>query len=262
MRLIILGHIIGDFYLQTDRIASKKKNLMRYMILHCVIYTLLMTIVILLLSNSIIHTLQASGVIFVSHLIIDILKKYLDKWKEKSTYLFFILYQVLHIMLLSLIYYFFVSRIHSGLYTIDTVLDIDIGKCILVIIAVLVCWKPAAIFVSLIFKKIPETIELADENIIKSGQTQVNKGVEKENEEKKSIDSEGVKIGSWIGVLEREIILILGLLGQYGAIGFVLTAKSLARFKQLENKSFAEKYLVGTLLSALIAILCIVICSI
>ena len=60
-------------------------------------------------------------------------------------------------------------------------------------------------------------------------------------------------------MLEREIILMLGLMGQFGAIGFVLTAKSLARFKQLENKSFAEKYLVGTLLSGGIAIVCIVV---
>ena len=50
-------------------------------------------------------------------------------------------------------------------------------------------------------------------------------------------------------------------MGQFGAIGFVLTAKSLAKFKRLENKSFAEKYLVGTLLSAFIAIMCIAICK-
>ena len=106
-------------------------------------------------------------------------------------------------------------------------------------------WKPAAIFVSLVFKIIPETIDQAN-------QTMKVKG---------SIENEGAKIGFWIGVLEREIILMLGLIGQFGAIGFVLTAKSLARFKQLENKSFAEKYLVGTLLSALIAIGNIVICK-
>ena len=93
----------------------------------------------------------------------------------------------------------------------------------------------------MIFKIIPETIEQANET---------NKVSEK-------IEKEGAKIGSWIGILEREIILILGLMGQFGAIGFVLTAKSLARFKQLENKSFAEKYLVGTLLSAFISIVCI-----
>ncbi len=122
---------------------------------------------------------------------------------------------------------------------------VNVKNCMVVAMAALVCWKPAAIFVSLVFKMIPETVEQADQIIKVKG----------------NIENEGVKIGSWIGILEREIILMLGLMGQFGAIGFVLTAKSLARFKQLENKSFAEKYLVGTLLSALIAIGNIVICK-
>ncbi|NLL73630.1 MAG: hypothetical protein GX237_08895 [Clostridiales bacterium] len=60
-------------------------------------------------------------------------------------------------------------------------------------------------------------------------------------------------------MLEREIIFVLGSMGQFGVIGFVLTAKSIARFKQLEDKDFAEKYLVGTLLSSLIGIVSAVI---
>ena len=65
--------------------------------------------------------------------------------------------------------------------------------------------------------------------------------------------------GTYIGMLERIIILLLGILGLYGSIALVLTAKSLARFKQLEDKSFSEKYLVGTLMSLIIAILALFI---
>ena len=46
------------------------------------------------------------------------------------------------------------------------------------------------------------------------------------------------------------------LAGQLGAVGFVVAAKSLARFKQLEDKDFAENYLVGTMLSFLFAMVC------
>ena len=42
-------------------------------------------------------------------------------------------------------------------------------------------------------------------------------------------------------------------------MGFVLTAKSIARFKQMENKDFAEKYLIGTLTSFLIALISVLI---
>lgn len=55
--------------------------------------------------------------------------------------------------------------------------------------------------------------------------------------------------GSIIGVLERFIIVLLSLLNLWSSIALVFTAKSIARFKQLEDKGFAQKYLIGTLLS-------------
>ncbi|NLC26475.1 MAG: hypothetical protein GX777_07650 [Fastidiosipila sp.] len=62
--------------------------------------------------------------------------------------------------------------------------------------------------------------------------------------------------GSLIGILERLIILIMLSQNQYAAIGFVLTAKSIARYSKLaENKIFAEYYLLGTLLSITAVIL-------
>lgn len=59
--------------------------------------------------------------------------------------------------------------------------------------------------------------------------------------------------GRVIGNLERTLIFFLVLVGQYGAIGFVLAAKSLARFEDFKKQDFAEYYLVGTLTSAAVA---------
>jgi hypothetical protein len=61
--------------------------------------------------------------------------------------------------------------------------------------------------------------------------------------------------GRAIGILERAVALTLVLLGQYGALGLVIAAKSLARFKALEDREFAEYFLVGTLASLLLALL-------
>ena len=69
------------------------------------------------------------------------------------------------------------------------------------------------------------------------------------------IYSEELKAGNIIGKLERIIIAIFLLNNQFGVIGFVLTAKSIARFKQMENRDFAEKYLIGTLTSFLIVLI-------
>ncbi|WP_425250449.1 hypothetical protein LDK28_02110 [Fusobacterium animalis] len=73
------------------------------------------------------------------------------------------------------------------------------------------------------------------------------------------IYSEELKAGNIIGKLERIIIAILLLNNQFGVIGFVLTAKSIARFKQMENRDFAEKYLIGTLTSFLIVLTTVLI---
>ncbi len=71
-----------------------------------------------------------------------------------------------------------------------------------------------------------------------------------------------LRAGRAIGTLERWIMLTLILLGQYGLIGLVLTAKSIARFKKIEqDPEFAEYYLLGTLYSTLIAIVCGVVLS-
>lgn len=245
MELILLGHIIGDFYVQTDKMAEKKKNSIKYMLIHCLIYTIVLGVVFYKLSRGFVETLIISSFVFLSHLIIDLIKRKCDKKPAKYEYIIFLVDQIIHIMILLLIVYvakqLFCFQINNDMM----INDLNVKICIVVASAILLCWKPASIFVSLVFKIIPETIEQADQTM-------------KTNEK---TENEGVKIGSWIGILEREIILILGLMGQFGAIGFVLTAKSLARFKQLENKSFAEKYLVGTLLSAFIAIVCIVICK-
>ncbi len=58
-----------------------------------------------------------------------------------------------------------------------------------------------------------------------------------------------VKTGKWIGIFERVMIMIFLFSNQLSSIGFVIAAKSLARFKLLENKIFAEYYLLGTLFS-------------
>ena len=42
-------------------------------------------------------------------------------------------------------------------------------------------------------------------------------------------------------------------------IGFILTIKSVVRFKKLSNDSFAEYFIIGTFLSFIPAILCGVI---
>ncbi len=61
--------------------------------------------------------------------------------------------------------------------------------------------------------------------------------------------------GRMIGVLERALALTLVLLGQFGALGLLIAAKALARFRALDDRDFAEYFLIGTLASLLHALL-------
>jgi hypothetical protein len=62
------------------------------------------------------------------------------------------------------------------------------------------------------------------------------------------------QLGATIGVLERLLIVTFVLTGSSAAVGFVVAAKTLARFKQLDDRDFAEYYLLGTLASVAVAV--------
>lgn len=61
--------------------------------------------------------------------------------------------------------------------------------------------------------------------------------------------------GRTIGMFERVIIFTLVLLGEYSAIGFLITGKSIIRFAQSNEKIRSEYVLVGTMASYAVAIL-------
>lgn len=61
--------------------------------------------------------------------------------------------------------------------------------------------------------------------------------------------------GTLIGIFERVIILTFVLLGQYEAIGFLITGKSIIRFASQHEDIRSEYVLVGTMMSYAMAIL-------
>lgn len=64
---------------------------------------------------------------------------------------------------------------------------------------------------------------------------------------------DNLRTGRIIGVLERLLVFFLVVQGEWAAVGLVVAAKSIIRFKDLEQRNFAEYYLIGTLTSLLVA---------
>ena len=62
--------------------------------------------------------------------------------------------------------------------------------------------------------------------------------------------------GKWIGIIERLIVFIFVLLGQYAAISLLIAAKGIIRFNEKDRPEVKTEYLViGTLMSIGLALI-------
>ena len=224
--ILLMAHFLADFSFQTTNMAQKKINNFRFIIIHSLIYagTYLVAVFPLVKFNSAIFPFI---IIITSHFFIDWIRKTVDnKFKSKSVmFASFIVDQTLHILILVLLYFLF--DLDAAATTIYTNIQkwSYFNNFIIYTLLFLIMWDPVAVFIKKLFSYILD--------------------------EKSCVNGENdLQIGRIIGKLERVIITAFVLCNQFGAIGFVLTAKSIARYKQLEDKNFAEKYLVGTLTSA------------
>jgi len=247
--LLFYGHIIADFYLQPICLAEKKQKRFKFLLIHSLIYLALMSLVCFLFVEwkvSLCIVLVAS----VSHFAIDYLKILIKKGNEENKFglWVFIVDQFLHIVILLFLYKIFnLNQCCTKLYSEVMALS-GIKEAITYVFLLFVLCEPSSIFVKKIITSLPQRTK----NDKKDCCTQ-SKKCENCDKNIENNDADKVDAGKLLGVLERIIVALFLLIGQYGSIGLVLTAKSIARFKQLEDKSFSEKYLVGTLTSLLIA---------
>lgn len=77
------------------------------------------------------------------------------------------------------------------------------------------------------------------------------------NQEPQSADGgslEGLSnAGLYLGWLERGLLVIAFAIGSFTAVGFIIGAKSVARYPEFRSRAFAEYFLIGTLISVAFA---------
>lgn len=228
--LLILGicHLFGDYYLQTTGMTRKKKDHTGTLLIHAALYAVSMGIIFL--CAPVVPALISWTIISLTHLIVDRIRISFDKKHEKQKLWSFIIDQGIHLLIIFGCYMLFLrfkqGFVQQQLYVLPwfrTVLVYVMIFCIII--------KPAAVMITAVFEnRFPQAGKAND-------------------------DETDPGAGTWIGILERIIVVALVLLNAPSAIGFVLTAKSIARVKQIEkNSGFAERYLIGTLLSVGIAL--------
>ena len=212
---LVLAHLTADFVLQTERTCEDKKE-RHWKSLHHYVHALIVFGLSWLISMDV-SFLWGALIISVAHLCIDMWKSYREdnvKW--------FALDQVLHLLVIAGVAY-------GWTICHDWSFPFGIELChVTAAIALLVCWKPANIFIKLILKYYS-----------------VNMPAEKES---------GFNAGALIGTIERWLILLFVCLGRYDALGLLIAAKSIIRFSEKDTAK-TEYVLAGTLLSIFIAVL-------
>lgn len=222
---LILAHLLGDFVLQPDRwvhARKLKKASSPELYYHGLVHLLL----ILLLTWNISFIIPAL-VIAAGHVGIDLLKVKLQK--EHNHRRWFFADQGLHFLLIIAVVWLFTK---PGISWTDWPLH----QLWIIATGIVFLLQPSSVIIKLILSKWAPATEIKTDKI-----------------ETPSL----IHAGKMIGYLERILVFIFILNDQWGAIGFLVTAKSVFRFSDLklgQDRKLTEYILIGTLLSFGIAI--------
>lgn len=215
--LQFLAHLLGDFVFQPHKwtINKHRKPVTWYHLWH-----VLIIVVFSYILSFDYGFLKFALLLGVIHFLIDVLKSILHlKTNIKGSVLFF-MDQLLHIVALVII-----SVIYVNCFDINMEVELTL-KQVAIAASFIFCAKPSNIIIKNIFDYLaistPSTSSADDEN--------------------KDLPN----AGKLIGIMERFLVLSLILVSQYSAVGLIIAAKSILRFR--DNKK-NEYVLVGTLLS-------------
>jgi hypothetical protein len=230
--LQFLAHLLADYIFQSQLWSNGKsrKTITKFHVFHgLVVFVCSWTF-----SLDPGYFAAAIGLTIV-HFFTDVLKSCLviRARKSGSNKNFFFTDQLIHLFFLIIIPF-----AYQEWHGINFVVEFPL-KTIAVAVAFVFCSKPA----NIVIKNIFIVFEIA---IPTQEQKSVLKAEEPNSE--KSLPN----AGKLIGIMERLLTLALILMGQYGAVGLIIAAKSILRFKDTRQN---EYILVGTLLSFGLAVL-------
>ncbi|CAM3999105.1 DUF3307 domain-containing protein [Lederbergia lenta] len=272
--LLIIAHLIADFWLQTDEMVKNKlKRIKRHLLHHFFTTALVLTIFwgyYYQFSNMVGYFILPLCFIIVTHFIIDVTKiKLLDTIKVTNEdnlrkLGFFLLDQVLHIIMLIItgmtFFHLKASTLQKWLLQLlgenDAIRLNTINALLFILIIYILATSVSGHIIKLILGSLPSQLaNFEGQFSLKNKLTEVENG---KTRVKHDFSGEYHYItyanpllsrGKLIGYIERLLVILLTTVGAYPAIAFIVTAKSIARFKQLDDRNWAEYFLLGTLSS-------------
>lgn len=227
---LICAHLCADFFFQTDKLSegklSRETKGLVFLLIHSLIHALTAYLLVAQWNNWMLPL-----TIFVVHYAIDYLK---CRWGKRTT-TSFVIDQSLHLLSLLCIWRLIFYSGNSESQLLPQSLSI---KAWCVVTAYLLILKPSSILLRSFLKRWTPTPA--------NGQSLPN-------------------AGQWIGYIERVLTLTFILVGSMECVGFLLTAKSVFRFGELNKAKeikTTEYVLIGTLSSFAIAIMAgVILCE-
>lgn len=274
--LLMLAHFIADFWLQTDRmVLDKRKNIKKHTIHHSLVTSIALLVIYFMEyhEETIIEIIILPLLfIVVSHFIIDFAKiKLIDslKWTKTNnmrSLVFFLIDQLLHIGMLFVVCGIFFHM--NGLDQISAMISptfslSPIEICLFIIIMFILATNVTGHIVKHIIGSLPsEFANFEGKLVVRNDMVQKQKIYQAEPEHQLTEEYRYLTYsataqarGKYIGYMERLLVIVLTAAGAYSSIAFIIAAKSIARFKQLDDRNWAEYFLLGTLSSIFIGIL-------
>jgi hypothetical protein len=237
LALLLLGHVLGDFVLQTDRMAKNKHRLGPLLSHVGIVMVVHVAAFVPLLTPQTAPVVVAIGVF---HLLIDAVSSRFRHRGTTPAHRLFLGDQMAHLLVILVGW----SLVDASTWTVGPVVTALGGVDRLP-------WSgmtTGALYLSaFVFAH-------------KGGNALVRGVLPEEGPE--SEEEDDLEVGYLIGSLERWVILLLGLAGLWEAVALVVAVKSIARFEELKKRAFAEYFLVGTLSSVLVAVVLVVLLSV
>jgi hypothetical protein len=217
---LLIAHLLTDFVFQPkswvdDRKAKKIKSI-------SLMWHVCLTTLFAYAFSGLYSCWWIPLTIFITHYIIDIIKSYLP-----DNIYTFLIDQIMHVLVIVAIWLIIDHQLEAVRTTICEITTND-KFWILAFGYILVTW-PLGILIGI------ATARWRNKLTAKTG------GAADDMDD----------AGKWIGICERTLIFTFVLTQQYTAIGFLMTAKSILRFgdKDQKTEQKTEYILVGTLLS-------------
>jgi hypothetical protein len=276
---LILAHLAADFYLQSDTMVSDKRKYLGKHILHhfvCTAAVLMSTAFIYQNSFNLLHQLLLP-LLFITgtHAIIDYGKILLidrevsSKQGNQSKLAFFILDQLFHIAMIIAACILFLGMAPGN--TAQTVLNVFqtnyspglLNGMLSAFIILILATTVSGHMIRILLGSLPsQMLTFEGKYGFKNERREKDpliKGLDQklwtEEYNYMVFSKHDLSRGVWIGYIERLLVMILTFLSAYPAIGFIVAAKAIARFKQLDDREWAEYFLLGTLSSMFLGLL-------